>query len=104
MLPFLLTLLVVFSVRAQDKLPVYPAGDLNYDIHKGNNMWGVLDQERMEWLIKPQPLEIVDMDYPGKDICDSDVIKRGDVEVYLRVMDGNEQYYIDKDLKAYRPK
>ncbi|AYB31256.1 TPR end-of-group domain-containing protein [Chryseolinea soli] len=93
---------------------------LDYPFHRYDATWvtvqhgdddrrGVLDLRKMEWIIKPQSLRIVGINYSYKGDCvpwprESDI-----VEFYFLVdptieNDGTSRYYIDKNMTEFRPK
>jgi hypothetical protein len=65
--------------------------------------WGVLDFKRMEWVVRPQGIKLWEIasSYRGECALYSD--KRELVDYYFLVHDKKDSYYVDTDLKAYKP-
>jgi hypothetical protein len=68
----------------------------------------VLDLERMEWVIKRQPLLIHMVKGTTTDTCKAfSEARKALIEPYFLILNQEndfEEYYIDKNLKVYKPK
>jgi len=74
-----------------------------FGIQSNEQLSGVLDRNKMEWVIKPQSRKITQIDYSYVGDC-SRKGSKGYVALYFLIENGSNAYYIDKDLKEYRPK
>jgi hypothetical protein len=96
------------EIRLYDEMIDYPFNStdrFNFNIQRGRETSGILDYEKMEWLIKPQPLKITAIYATHTAGCKEDTNNRSKlVELYFFVQEGNAGYYIDKNLNAFKPK
>jgi hypothetical protein len=88
---------------------VFQGGNMfDYGIQEGKDSFGVVDIQKMEWVIKPQRLYIRGADGTTKAACKKYTGEREDmIDVYFMVYDKGadpEEYYIDRNMKAYKPK
>jgi hypothetical protein len=78
----------------------------NFGVQENDKSFGVVDLQKMEWVIKPQSLPIIRIKGTTTAACKKDTEDRKDmIDVYFLVSErGKEPYYIDRNMKAYKPK
>jgi len=97
--------------KLEGELIEYPFHSNNmfgYGIQQGKDSYGVIDLLKMQWVIKPQPLYIQRADGTSKAGCKKYADRREDmIDVYFLVNDKGAdpaEYYIDRNMKVYKPK
>jgi hypothetical protein len=83
--------------------PFYSSDVLDNNIQSDQKQWGVLDKKNMTWVIRPQSLPIQAIGYSYHDSCQTPSAKNA-IELYFLIRDGSNAYYIDKNMKAYKPR
>ncbi|MBA4056778.1 MAG: hypothetical protein C0490_18840 [Marivirga sp.] len=77
------------------------------NVQQNKDASGVLDLGAMEWVIKPQPLKITGIDFTIKGECVPyfyQVSRDQIIDRYFLTTEGDSAYYMDRDLRVYRPK
>lgn len=89
----------------------YPFSSINlfdFGVQRNNEVSGVIDLQKMEWVIKPQPLFIQRIYGTTNAACKNYTSKRKDmIDVYFRVIKAGaepDEYYIDRKMRVYKPK
>jgi hypothetical protein len=83
--------------------PFYSSDVLDYNIQSDQKQWGILDKKNMTWVIRPQSLPIKAIGYSYQGNCQT-LSAENAIELYFLIRDGDSAYYIDKNMKAYKPK
>lgn len=96
------------SIKGEEKLkgefPNYPSADI-FGIEANASgcltFTGVLDVEKMEWIVKPQSkIKIRWMDYTSKVALNiKNTQDKSKAKIYVKVLDDDAIYYMDLDLK-----
>jgi hypothetical protein len=73
------------------------------EIIEKDDLVGILDMGKLEWVIKPQEEKITKISYSSKrKITDYSTSK--DVNIFFRIWNGRDEYYMDKKGYLYLPK
>lgn len=77
----------------------------DFNIQTGNNRYGILDTQKMEWVIKPQQLNIISIAATHNRGCNSYPNDRSELlDLYFLISDKGDRYFMDRNMKVYRPK
>jgi hypothetical protein len=76
---------------------------LNWNMSDDEMVCGILDIEKMEWILKPPvKFNVIDFDFTSKTSLDTkDIKNRNQANLYLKVKEKNKEYYIDLTLNKY---
>ncbi|WP_035651157.1 hypothetical protein [Flavobacterium sp. ASV13] len=90
--------------KLKGEIPTFPSSDifgLNANCSGCIKYSGVLDIEKMEWIIKPQSkIKIRWMDYTSKTVLDiKNPRDKNKAKIYIKVFDDHFTYYMDLDMK-----
>jgi len=80
-----------------------PTNKLYFGIQSNGKVWGVINTEKMEWTLAPQPRKIVKIDISYRGDCNIPPDKSGFRAVYFLVEDKSGLYFIDRDNIIYKP-
>jgi hypothetical protein len=67
------------------------------------NLVGILDMEKLKWLIKPQKEPIRKITYSSEKVI-NDYSNTKDVNIFFEIWNGTDEYYMDKKGYIYLPK
>jgi hypothetical protein len=68
-----------------------------------DDLVGILDMEKLKWVIKPQEEKIRKISYSSKKVI-TDYSKTKDVNIFFQIWNGRDMYYMDKKGYIYLPK
>lgn len=79
----------------------------NLNVQKNEDASGILDIEALQWVIKPQPLMISGVSFTFSGECEPysyQYSRNRILDPYFLIRKGDNAYYMDRNLKVYKPK